>query len=62
MRLPESVIAVRRVAPGGRLLLAGDHRQLPPIVHGEYPKPAEGEPLLHRSLFECWVRTIIRTS
>lgn len=53
MRVPESVIAVRRAAPEGRLLLAGDHRQLPPIVQGVYPEPEDGEPLLHRSIFEC---------
>ena len=37
---------------GGRCVLAGDHRQLPPIVQGVYPEPADGEPLLHRSIFE----------
>jgi DNA replication ATP-dependent helicase Dna2 len=47
------VLAIRSLAPDGRLLIAGDDRQLPPIVQGRYPDPAEHEPILHRSLFEC---------
>ena len=31
---------VRRLRAGGRLLVAGDHLQLPPIVQGAYPEPA----------------------
>jgi hypothetical protein len=53
MQAPPSSIAIRRLKPEGRLLIAGDHRQLPPIIQGWYPDPAEGDPLLHRSLFEC---------
>jgi hypothetical protein len=53
LRVPESAIAARRVRPGGRLLIAGDDLQLPPIVQGTYPEQALGEPLLHRSMFEC---------
>jgi len=34
-------------------VVAGDDRQLPPIVQGKYPDPPAGEPILHRSLFEC---------
>ncbi|HEY1189429.1 MAG TPA: AAA domain-containing protein [Gemmata sp.] len=52
-RVPEAVIAVRRLKAGGRLVVAGDDKQLPPIVQAEYPDPVPGEPLLHRSLFEC---------
>jgi superfamily I DNA and/or RNA helicase len=44
---------VRRLTDDARLLIAGDDRQLPPIVLGAYPDPEEGEPLLHRSIFEC---------
>jgi hypothetical protein len=51
VKVPESAIAVRRLAPGGRLAIAGDDRQLPPIVHGTYPDD-EGRPPLHRSIFE----------
>ena len=38
---------------GARLLIAGDDKQLPPIVQATYPDPEPGEPILHRSLFEC---------
>lgn len=48
----EASIAIARKAPGGRLLIAGDDRQLPPIVAGDYPQ-AEDQPLLHRSILEC---------
>jgi hypothetical protein len=53
LRVPESAIAVRRLARDGRVLVAGDDRQLPPIVQGAYPDPEPGEPLLHRSIFEA---------
>jgi hypothetical protein len=53
LKVPEAAIAVRRLRPGGRLVVAGDHLQLPPIVQGFYPEPAEDEPLLHRSIFEA---------
>ncbi|MAA79563.1 MAG: hypothetical protein CL916_09910 [Deltaproteobacteria bacterium] len=36
-----------------RIVLAGDHYQLPPIIKGEYPEPSDGEPLLTRSIFEA---------
>jgi DNA replication ATP-dependent helicase Dna2 len=52
VRVPESSIPMSLVAPKGRLLVAGDHMQLPPIVAGQYPEPAEKEPVLHRSIFE----------
>ncbi len=53
LKVPESVIPIRRLAADGRLLVAGDHLQLPPIVKGVYPEAMEGEPLLHRSIFEA---------
>ena len=53
LEVPPSSIAIQRLKPEGRLLIAGDHRQLPPIIQGWYPDPAEGDPMLHRSLFEC---------
>jgi hypothetical protein len=53
LKVPESSISIRRLRPGGTLIVAGDDRQLPPIVQGAYPEPATGEPLLHRSIFEC---------
>src|SRR5262249_9226460 len=51
VRVPEAAVAVHLVDDSGRLVLAGDHLQLPPIVAGIYPEPAPGEPLLHRSIF-----------
>jgi hypothetical protein len=53
VRVPEAAVAVSLTATEGRLVLAGDHMQLPPIVAGTYPLAAAGEPLLHRSIFEA---------
>ncbi len=53
LKVPESAIPIRRLRSDGRLVVAGDHLQLPPIVQGAYPDPAEDEPLLHRSIFEA---------
>src|SRR5207245_4549739 len=53
MKPAEACIPFRRLRPGGGLIVAGDDRQLPPIVQGRYPDPPPGEPILHRSLFEC---------
>jgi superfamily I DNA and/or RNA helicase len=53
VRVPEAAVAISLVAETGRLVLAGDHLQLPPIVAGTYPDAPPGEPLLHRSIFEA---------
>src|SRR5439155_6242540 len=53
VRVPEAAVAASLVAGAGRLVLAGDHLQLPPIVAGTYPDTPPGEPLLHRSVFEA---------
>jgi hypothetical protein len=37
MRLPDALVALSSLRRGGRVLLAGDDRQLAPIVHGRYP-------------------------
>ncbi len=52
VRVPEAAVAAY-LAEGCRLVLAGDHLQLPPIVAGVYPETPPGEPLLHRSIFEA---------
>lgn len=52
VKVGEASIAIARKKPRGRLLIAGDDCQLPPIVAGDYPQP-EGQPLLHRSILEC---------
>ncbi len=53
VRVPEAAVAAAFVADNGRLVLAGDHFQLPPIVAGTYPEPPADEPALHRSIFEA---------
>ncbi|MCU0872326.1 MAG: UvrD-helicase domain-containing protein, partial [Pirellulaceae bacterium] len=53
VRVPEAAIPIGLAGPQGRLVLAGDHLQLPPIVAGVYPETEPGQPLLHRSIFEA---------
>ena len=53
VRVPEAAVAIGLVADDGRLVLAGDHLQLPPIIAGTYPEAPPNEPLLHRSIFEA---------
>jgi hypothetical protein len=53
VRVGEASVPVSLVGPQGRLVLAGDDLQLPPIVQGVYPDVEPGEPLLHRSVFEA---------
>jgi superfamily I DNA and/or RNA helicase len=52
LEVGDSAIAIRRVRQGGRLLIAGDDKQLAPIVQAEYPVPDGGLPL-HRSILEA---------
>ena len=56
VRVAEAAVPITALAARGRVILAGDDKQLPPIVQGIYPEPAAGEPVLHRSIFEA-VRT-----
>ncbi|MBI2478244.1 MAG: UvrD-helicase domain-containing protein, partial [Planctomycetia bacterium] len=53
VRVPEASVPISLAGSAGRLVLAGDHLQLPPIVKGVYPEPPVGQPLLHRSVFEA---------
>jgi hypothetical protein len=53
LRVPEASIVLGGLRAGVRLLIAGDDKQLPPIIQATYPDPEPGEPILHRSLFEC---------
>ncbi len=39
VKVPEAAVAALLVGESGRLVLAGDHLQLPPIVAGQYPDP-----------------------
>lgn len=62
VRVPEAAVAVSLVAENGRLVLAGDHMQLPPIIAGVYPETPPNEPLLHRSIFEAVCPPSLRAS
>jgi superfamily I DNA and/or RNA helicase len=53
VRVAEAAIAISAVADHGRLILAGDDLQLPPIVQGVYPEGDEDALMLHRSIFEA---------
>lgn len=53
VKVPEAAISVSMASDSGRVVFAGDHLQLPPIVQGTYPEPPEGEIPLHRSIFEA---------
>lgn len=53
VRVPEAAAPLVLAGRSGRVVLAGDHLQLPPIVAGVYPEPAPGQPVLHRSIFEA---------
>jgi hypothetical protein len=41
MKLPDALIAFSASKPEGAVILAGDDRQLPPIIHGDYPDEHE---------------------
>lgn len=41
MKLPDALIAFSASKPDGTVILAGDDRQLPPIIHGDYPEEHE---------------------
>ncbi len=52
LKTPDACLAIERVMSEGRLVAAGDHAQLGPIVNGVYPDPPYGEPVLHRSVLD----------
>lgn len=47
----ELALALPVLKPDGRLILAGDDLQLPPIIAGRYPAPEDGLPGLEDSCF-----------
>jgi hypothetical protein len=51
LKLGELALGMTALGRGGRLLLAGDHLQLPPISQGTYPEPEEGLGGLEGSAF-----------
>ncbi len=52
VRLSELALSMAGLARKGRLVLAGDDQQLPPIVRASYPEPSDGRAGLHASAFE----------
>ncbi|WP_041638261.1 bifunctional RecB family nuclease/DEAD/DEAH box helicase [Anoxybacillus flavithermus] len=50
VRVADSLLALSHVKNVGRLLIVGDHFQLPPIIKGKY-KVSEGEPFIFESIF-----------
>jgi hypothetical protein len=52
MTFGEFALAISSLVPErGRLVLAGDDRQLPPIINGQYPEREDGLPGLQDSIF-----------
>lgn len=51
MRAAELAMVLPMLGEGGRLVLAGDDLQLPPVVQGAYPAPDDGLPGLEDSVF-----------
>jgi hypothetical protein len=51
LKLGETALATLALAHGGRIVIAGDDEQLPPIIQGEYPEPTDKLPGLHGSVF-----------
>ncbi len=51
MKPAELALVITALGEDGRLILAGDDLQLPPIVLGEYPMPEDGLPGLEDSIF-----------
>ena len=51
MKFGELAMAWSVLARGGKVVLAGDDLQLPPIIKGVYPEAEDGPPGLHNSIF-----------
>ena len=51
MRATELAMVLPMLGSGGRLVLAGDDLQLPPVIQGAYPAPVDGLPGLEDSVF-----------
>jgi hypothetical protein len=51
VKLPEIALSIMAKKRNGRLLIAGDDRQLPPIIGADFPKPSNGDPWLLDSVF-----------
>ena len=49
MKFGELALALPSLKPQGRLVLAGDDLQLPPIIQGSYPEREDGKPPCDKS-------------
>jgi hypothetical protein len=56
MGIPEAMLAAAFLAPGGRIIVVGDHRQMPPILAHAWPEERRRAALAfqpQRSIFEA---------
>merc|ERR1712063_10984 len=51
------MLILDKLNPGGRLIIAGDHHQLGPVLRGRYPAATERGFSVHGSLLESLLRT-----
>ena len=52
VKVGESLLPLSRTSPKGRMIIAGDDKQLAPIIKGDYPDAKEKDAFLHKSIFE----------
>lgn len=52
VKVSEAALVIERIGSTGRLVTAGDHLQLGPILTGVYPEAPDGEPALSGSVFD----------
>lgn len=53
LKVPEAAIPASRLHSESRFVIAGDDKQLGPIMAGRYPEPEPYKPWLYTSIFEC---------
>lgn len=51
MKFGEFAMAMKMLGENGRIILAGDDLQLPPVINGKYPEAEDGLPGLQDSVF-----------
>ena len=56
MTVAQSSLVMQHLHPEGRLIVAGDHLQLPPIIKGVYPEHKQGDLKYYGSILECLIR------
>ena len=59
--VPHAALAIRYLDSQGRLICAGDHKQLPPIVKGSYPAATHGALKHYGSFLESLMRDTAAT-